>query len=166
MRTVVSVASSVRGDRGPTAAPQDTAADARALIGRHLAYRCPKSLIDDAALVATELLSNVVRYGTPPWDVTMWLVREQGGRRYVRLEAADAGAGIDAERVRARWRHPSQALTSGGRGLFIVDTLASSWGDDRGDHGHTLWAELEIPPDDRASGRSDAWRPGGPKRPR
>ncbi|MBT2487196.1 ATP-binding protein [Streptomyces sp. ISL-96] len=129
------------------------------MIRRYLAFWDLESVVDEALLVVTELLSNAVRHGTPPWGVRMWLVLEEGGRRYVRLEVADAGAGINVGRVRAHWRHPSGSLTSGGRGLFIVDTLASRWGDDRSDSGHTVWAELDVKPGSSAALSQAADRP-------
>ncbi|MGW8890127.1 ATP-binding protein [Streptomyces sp. NPDC055749] len=146
MRVVVPVVTPSRPGRGQAAVPTDAAAEARAVISQYLAQWGLRSVADDALLVVTELLSNAVRYGRPPWGVRMWLVFEDGGRRRVRLEVADAGAGINVDRVRAQWRHPSASLLTGGRGLFIVDTLASRWGDDRSGPGHTVWAELEVEP--------------------
>ncbi|MFV0126659.1 ATP-binding protein [Streptomyces sp. HMX112] len=124
-----------------------TAAGARAAIGRCLANWHLETLADDALLILTEMLSNAVRHGTPPWDVRMWLVSEEGGPSYVRLEVDDAGPGIDIDLLRARWRHPSGFLADGGRGLRIVDALASSWGDEPSGHGHTVWAQLEAKPE-------------------
>ncbi|MET9519048.1 ATP-binding protein [Streptomyces sp. NPDC002994] len=147
MRDVVPVTPPFWAGRSEAASSADAAAGARAVIGRHLTYCGLQSLTDDALLVVTELLSNAARHGKPPWSVSMCLMLSQeDGRRYVRLEVADAGSGIDINLIRARWRHPSGSLTDGGRGLFIVDTLASSWGNDRTSHGHTVWAELEVKP--------------------
>ncbi len=118
----------------------------------------------------TEMLSNAVRHGTPPWGVRMWLFRGDEGPWYVRLEVDDAGPGIDIDVVRARWRHPSGFLAEGGRGLLMVDALASSWGDEPSSHGHTMWAQLEAEPgsakgertaaDDRGIARRDQSGPG------
>ncbi|MEV8312409.1 ATP-binding protein [Streptomyces flavidovirens] len=154
MRVVVPVTSPFRASHSAAASSAGTAADARAVIGRHLAHWSLQRLTDDALLVVTELLSNAVRHGKPPWSVSMWLTSHEDGRRYVRLEVADAGAGIDINLIRARWRHPSCSLMDGGRGLFIVDTLASSWGNGRTSHGHTVWAELEVKPGSPGGGRA------------
>ncbi|MFV0126241.1 hypothetical protein ACLGI4_00695 [Streptomyces sp. HMX112] len=54
----------------------------------------------------------------------------------------DAGAGIDIECLRAHWLHPSCAYADSGRGLFIVDALARSWGDTVHAEGHTARARL------------------------
>ncbi|WP_138906870.1 ATP-binding protein [Streptomyces chryseus] len=143
MRVVVPVLSPFGPGCGRPAA---SAAGARAVIRHYLALWDVQSVADEVLLVVTELLSNAVRHGTPPWSVRMWLVSEEDGRRYVRLEAADAGAGIDVEQLRAHWRRPCGSLLSGGRGLFIVDTLASRWGDDRSGFGHMVWAELDVKP--------------------
>ncbi|GAA2991396.1 ATP-binding protein [Streptomyces fulvorobeus] len=154
MKVIVPVCPVLPAARGGAESPADAAAGARAVIGRQLARWGLRHLADDALLVMTELLTNAVRHGRPPWRVSVWLTLQEGGRRSVRLEVSDAGPGIDVELVRARWRHPSGSLTCGGRGLFIVDVLASSWGDDRDDcgvRGHTMWAELDAEP--RLSGR-------------
>ncbi|WP_138893795.1 ATP-binding protein [Streptomyces chryseus] len=119
------------------------ATGAREAIRRQLAWWRLEDLGDDATLIVSELLSNAVRHGRPPWRARMWLKGGESGRRGVRLEVHDAGAGVDIERIRARWRHPSGSLLGGGRGLFIVDTLASALGNERSGHGHTVWAELE-----------------------
>ncbi|WP_251015728.1 ATP-binding protein [Streptomyces sp. ISL-99] len=152
MRVVVPVLPPFRAGHSEAASSAGAAAGARAVIGRRLAYWGLQSLTDDALLVVTELLSNAVRHGKPPWSISMLLMSQEGGRRYVRLEVADAGAGTDINLVRARWRHPSGSLLDGGRGLFIVDTLASSWGNDHSSHGHTVWAELEVKPDSPGGG--------------
>ena len=147
MRVVVPVLSRSRADRGRAGIPAGPAAEAREVISRYLASWGLQSIADDVLLVATELLTNALRYGTPPWGTRMWLLPDGRGRRYVRLEVADAGPGIDVDRVCAHWRHPSGSLMTSGRGLFIVDTLATRWGDDRSGPGHTVWAELEVTSD-------------------
>ncbi|MGW7056120.1 ATP-binding protein [Streptomyces sp. NPDC054887] len=123
-----------------------TGAVVRAEVRRQLARRHLEGVCEDALLVVTELLSNAVRHGEPPWRASIWFFGARSGRCYVRLEVEDAGPGIDVDRVRAHWRHPSFTLDGGGRGLFLVDGIARSWGDRPSRGGHTVWAELEIPP--------------------
>ncbi|MET9427656.1 ATP-binding protein [Streptomyces sp. NPDC003036] len=153
MRVVVSVIAPSRDDTCLVAA-RDGTAEVRAEVGRQLTRWRLHRLIDDALLIATELLSNAVRHGTPPLSVRMWLVTGERGRRRLRLEVEDAGPGIDMERVRAHWRHPSFTFLAGGRGLFIVDTLACRWGDTPSRLGHTVWAELDATPPGPDRGRA------------
>ncbi|MFE9395348.1 ATP-binding protein [Streptomyces flavidovirens] len=145
MKVLVPVVPAPGSCRSP-ASTANTVAGARAAIGRCLADWRLESLTGDVLLVMTEMLSNAVRHGTPPWGVRMWLFRGDEGPWYVRLEVDDAGPGIDIDVVRARWRHPSGFLAEGGRGLLMVDALASSWGDEPSSHGHTMWAQLEAEP--------------------
>ena len=85
---------------------------------------------DDVNLVATELVSNVVRH------------TDDGGR----MEAWDG----DPFRVEMHDSSPvlpqtAPATTKGGRGLRIVDALSSNWGSEPLPDGKVVWAELERP---------------------
>ncbi|GAA1672171.1 ATP-binding protein [Fodinicola feengrottensis] len=88
--------------------------------------------IDDAVLVAYELVSNALRHGLPPCACRLIAVDES---RSLRIEVDDASA--DTPRVRT----PD---LSGGRGLFIVNQLASSWGVICQDAHKTVWAEMNL----------------------
>jgi anti-sigma regulatory factor (Ser/Thr protein kinase) len=96
-------------------------------------------LIDDALLVAAELIANAIRHAQTEFTVT---VRVRPG--VVRLEVFDrdtrppALLGLDSE-------------STSGRGLHIVAGLASDWGwqtaeDDDGISGKRVWAELASGP--------------------
>ncbi|BDH06258.1 MULTISPECIES: ATP-binding protein [Streptomyces] len=108
-----------------------------------LTRRQAAELADDAAVVVGELLSNALRHGRPPVRVACALRRRSPHRAALRIEVTDAGPSFDTARVRARWRHPSFTFEEGGRGLFLVDTLASRWGDEPTRNGHTVWAVLD-----------------------
>ncbi|MER7108361.1 ATP-binding protein [Streptomyces sp. NPDC000229] len=109
------------------------------LIGWHL-----DALVDDALLIVTELVSNAVRHGAPPVSVRIRRTRDEDGQESLLLEVEDTGPGIDVAWARAHWRHPSYTFTEGGRGLFIVNALADSWGDTAHARGHTTWARLTV----------------------
>ncbi|MFJ4002262.1 ATP-binding protein [Streptomyces sp. NPDC090023] len=129
----------LRHDRAATAeAVRD---DLRDLLARWRAAE----FADDATVVVSELLSNALRHGRPPVRVACALRRRSPGRAALRIEVADAGPSFDTTLVRARWRHPSFTLEESGRGLFLVDALASRWGDEPTRHGHTVWAVLGAP---------------------
>jgi anti-sigma regulatory factor (Ser/Thr protein kinase) len=92
---------------------------------------------DTVVLVVAELAANAVLHGRVPGrDFALSLVHDES-RGVVRVEVADthpalptvsrAGAAPDAE---------------GGRGLLLVDALATDWGvRDRPGPGKTVWAE-------------------------
>ncbi|MGV9318452.1 ATP-binding protein [Streptomyces sp. NPDC003660] len=122
-----------------SAGPADAVRDK---LRAHLARWQAAELADDAAVVVSELLSNALRHGRPPVRVACALRRRSPGRTALRIEVADAGPSFDTTLVRARWRHPSFTLEESGRGLFLVDALASRWGDEPTRHGHTVWAVL------------------------
>lgn len=111
----------------------------------HLARWQAAEFADDASVVVSELVSNALRHGRPPVRVACALRRRSPDGAALRIEVADAGASFDTTVVRARWRHPSFTLEESGRGLFLVDALASRWGDEPTRNGHTVWADLDPP---------------------
>jgi len=89
-------------------------------------------LSDDAELVTTELMQNVVRH-TP--DGGELVVRRHGDA--LRIEVADTSAAEPTVRA------PDPARL-GGRGLSIVAAVARTWGTlaRTGQTGKVVWAEL------------------------
>lgn len=72
-------------------------------------------VVDDAILVADELVTNALRHGQAPCRCRLTLT-EQGRR--LRIEVDDAAS------TQPQTRTPDQ---HGGRGLALVDLLAASW---------------------------------------
>lgn len=114
------------------AADASAPAAARRSIGSDLAGRGCRELVDDAALVASELVTNAVRYGGgDPIDVEV-----TGDEDRVRIAVTDSNT---AELPRVL----SVADDSlGGRGMAIVAALAAAWGAERRASRKTVWAEL------------------------
>lgn len=92
-------------------------------------------VIDDALLVATELLTNALRHARTLADGQIAVDWQVAGRD-VSIAVSDGG-GRNTPHVRT----PGPAETNG-RGLSIVDTLAEEWGVDEGPAGATVWARL------------------------
>ena len=91
----------------------------------------PEPVVDDAALIVTELLTNAVLHGEPP--VTL-RVRHLDDR--VRIEVEDSGRNMPVT-----VRHSTEAMT--GRGLPLVAALSAAWGAvPNGNGGKSVWAEL------------------------
>lgn len=86
---------------------------------------------DDALLVADELASNAIRHGETPRHCRLWLLDHGRG---LRIEVADSGPG------QPRIITPDN---DGGRGLRLVDRLASRWGVRRHAASKTVWAEMD-----------------------
>ena len=98
-------------------------------------------VVDNAALLASELVGNAVRYAHPlPGDVLT--VRWEMHAGLLMLRVTDGGG-----------RHAPHMQEAGpqdtrGRGLAIVDALATRWGFERGRDGvgklNTVWVELPL----------------------
>jgi serine phosphatase RsbU (regulator of sigma subunit) len=108
----------------------DAVPRARAFVTRALDGEQP-SLVADARLVVTELVTNASLHGEPP--VT---VRVQRGDGRVRVEVEDAGHSLPLLPA-----HSTDAMT--GRGLSLVAAVGGAWGVDRaGAGGKVVWVEL------------------------
>lgn len=83
-------------------------------------------------LLTSELVANAVVHGVPPLELTAFAV--DGG---VRVEVADAGEA--ALVVRA-----PDLDGVGGRGLYLVDALATRWGSIEREPGKVVWFELDV----------------------
>jgi anti-sigma regulatory factor (Ser/Thr protein kinase) len=84
----------------------------------------------------SELVSNAVQHGEPEI-----LLRMRMDPLAIDISVLDHGTGVPPENVAA----PSTSATSG-RGLSIVDRLASDWGvvPLEGGTGKTVWARLFV----------------------
>jgi anti-sigma regulatory factor (Ser/Thr protein kinase) len=94
----------------------------------------PPQVLDDVLLLASELVTNAVRHGQGEITCRLW-----PGRDVVRFEVADRGDALPQEVDRG-------LVADSGRGLRIVDTLASRWGTVPAQHqgGKTVWFELDT----------------------
>ena len=95
--------------------------------------------IGDAALVLSELLSNSIRHARPLPGALVQVSWALSNRSLV-VSVRDGGS-----RTRPRASHPSPSAL-GGRGLAIVECLASAWGVQDSTAGVTVWAMLPAPP--------------------
>ena len=142
----------VRDDRGAWARADAVEAlevtlplDARApgaarIVVEGLRGRVPTSVIDDALLVATELVTNSVRHSGAPGGAVV-VVRVQITSTMVRLEVEDPGSGgTIAPRA-------PDLESGGGFGLNLVRALSERWGLERAVAGGTcVWAQLRRAP--------------------
>ncbi|MFI1092184.1 ATP-binding protein [Streptomyces sp. NPDC020917] len=101
----------------------------------------PEDTLGDLELLSTELITNAVRHTDSSCAVA---VRWTGVR--VRVEVTDVSP------ARPRRRHSSPEA-EGGRGLLLVESLASAWGSAPDPAGKVVWFELG-PPDGTPPPRS------------
>lgn len=111
-----------------------TPGDARRFVVQTLRQWGCHELVDDAALVASELATNAVVH---VWsDLT---VRVSQGCDVVRISIQDSSP--SPPRVR-----PASSTAVSGRGLLLVDAVASRWGTEPVEGGKAVWAELVRQP--------------------
>ncbi|WP_433398484.1 ATP-binding protein [Streptomyces sp. CA-146814] len=100
----------------------------------------------NVALVVAELAANAVRHGSLPGREFAVRVDYEGAASRFRIEVSDARLGRTPEEAVLP---PADRET--GRGLFLVECLASRWGwEPRDPIGKIVWAEVAAP--ERPSG--------------
>lgn len=133
------------------------AASARRRVREHLDLVAP-SVVDDALMAVSELVTNAVRYGEGDLEVR---VRRASG--VLRIEVFDAGQCLP---------QPSEVTEEslGGRGLHVVGELATRWGTtlDGTGPGKVVWCEFHLPADVEIAHAVEAQNtgPSRPDRPR
>lgn len=90
--------------------------------------------VDTAALLVSELLSNVLLHTEGDAALRAEVVGCPGGRR-LRIEVADCDDEMPHRRT------PGE-LASTGRGLVLLDRMASAWGVEPRGQGKSIWFEL------------------------
>lgn len=93
---------------------------ARHAVAGALPYGSAPRLGAELELIASELVTNAVRYGTCADDLVELVLWPADGHYW--LAVSDPGAGRPAVS-----RHPADDAESG-RGLLLVETLAAAWG--------------------------------------
>ncbi|WSY80368.1 SpoIIE family protein phosphatase [Streptomyces sp. NBC_00876] len=112
-----------------------TPAVARTLVRDRLeGWNLDEDTIEATELIVSELITNAVRYGTPPLHLRLLLDRT------LTCEVHDTSP------VAPHLRH-ARTVDEGGRGLFIVSQLATHWGTRYSTYGKALWTEQEVPAD-------------------
>lgn len=114
------------------AAPTGVGAARQAIVETLRTWSLPEEVIDDIRLVASELLTNAVLYGTAPIEARL---RSSGPSLYLEV--------TDGSPYQPR-RRPSGALDEHGRGLLIVMARSRRWGTRPARGGKTVWAEIPL----------------------
>ena len=122
-------------------------AAAREFVRRYLVRHGLLLLVEDVRLVVSELATNALMHAQTPFTVTL-----TGGERFVRLTVWD---GLHESPVQVA----ASLMDTGGRGLNIVEQLASRWGVTNADatgHAKCVWASFEVPQEDTATSKDGA----------
>ncbi|HKI28730.1 MAG TPA: ATP-binding protein [Actinomycetota bacterium] len=110
-----------------------TPAFARAAVAA-MSSGLPEEVVSDVELLTTELVTNALKHATASQSEQI-IVRLVLHDR-VRVEVIDSGPSFDPRPVR-----PDPGSTTGW-GLFLVDTLATSWGVELEGRGKKIWFEV------------------------
>ncbi len=141
----ITAAATTRLPTDPSAARQ-----ARAFLR---GARCPAhhaSVLDDAELLTSELVTNAVLHGAPPVTISVQCDTTEG----MRIRVTDGSA----RRPRPRDAAPADP---GGRGMALVDLLSAAWGAEPTDCGKEVWFLLRAPSDARTRVQGGAVPPQG-----
>jgi anti-sigma regulatory factor (Ser/Thr protein kinase) len=98
-------------------------------------WAVPEPVIGAAILCTSELTTNALLHAGTPAQVHIDLSAE-------RLLVSVADTGTRGSVTRAR----TDALSSRGRGLGLIEELSDAWGTDPSVRGSTVWFEMLIPP--------------------
>ena len=109
----------------------EAARDARAQVARLLSGRCSLATIQTASLLTSELATNAVLHAAPPVHL-----HAQITEAIIRVEIHDGSASTSPALRKAR------ATDHDGRGLAIIEALASRWGTEPTRGGKFVWFEL------------------------
>ena len=110
---------------------------ARGVLLSTLGDRVPASVLEDAQLTASELVTNSVLHSGASPDAAL-LIRVRLSSTVLRLEVEDPGRGATIA------RHPPDVERGGCFGLNIVDALSEHWGVERTAGGTRVWAQLAL----------------------
>jgi anti-sigma regulatory factor (Ser/Thr protein kinase) len=112
-------------DPAPASVPR-----ARRFVAAALRNSRADRFVERAGLLTSELVTNVIQHVRSPMTVTVSL-----GNRRIRVVVSDASSEPPAQR-------PLGPADLGGRGLWLIDALATSWGFEETDEGKAVWFEL------------------------
>jgi anti-sigma regulatory factor (Ser/Thr protein kinase) len=113
------------------------AARARRVVENELTGRLPRPMVEDVALLVTELVANGVRHGGADNDTYMRLLIE-GSRPGLHVEV------VNPQHIPGTPARRTADLTGGGGiGLNLVEMLASRWGI-RSIPRTAVWFELDC----------------------
>jgi len=120
------------------ATPGAPAAARRAI--EDLRWLMPDDSFESLRLVVSELVTNAVIHGSAGTEDAFITLDIREENDCVRVEVVDHGSGFPGESQRPT------TTSAHGRGLFIVDQVASRWGIERDDR-TKVWADVPRLPE-------------------
>jgi two-component sensor histidine kinase len=115
--------------------PHPSSATRARRIAREQVAACPVEVVETVALLVTELVSNAVLHARTDLRLEIEIEHDR-----VRLRVEDRSVGAPTVR-----HYETDDAT--GRGLALVEMLATSWGVDRVAGGKAVWCEIALASD-------------------
>jgi anti-sigma regulatory factor (Ser/Thr protein kinase) len=110
-----------------------SAADGRLFVNRHLREHGLAHLVDDVALVVSELVTNALVHAGTPFALSLEVLRDS-----ILVTVRDESSSRPYVASAPDWE-------TGGRGMRIVDLLSREWGVTAGPHGgKSVWASFDL----------------------
>ena len=109
----------------------ESSAEARKIVGEVLSHLPPETL-EVVLLLTTELVTNAMRHGEGPV-----MLHLDSRDENVRVQVDDDGWALPVLRA-------IDVGSTGGRGLLLVDALATSWGVQQHRSGKGVWFTLDA----------------------
>ncbi len=127
----LSVPSSWRGEIGLAGDPT-SAREARAFVRMALEDRVGAEILQDLLLLASEMVSNVIRHARTPLTLSV-----ESHRSFVLLTVTDGAVPFDAG-------PPTADDAESGRGMGIIASISRRWGVGDTPVGKSIWAEVDT----------------------
>jgi anti-sigma regulatory factor (Ser/Thr protein kinase) len=109
-------------------------ADGRRFVAQHLSrWQVPAQVSDEATLLTSELIANAIRHAPPPLCLEITVDTAK-----IRIDVHDS------DPMLPMLTRPD-FNSSGGRGVWLVDTIASRWGYRPEPPGKVVWFEMDLP---------------------
>ncbi|MEV0248231.1 ATP-binding protein [Nocardia sp. NPDC050712] len=89
-------------------------------------------VVEDAILIIDEMVANAREHGSPPW------------RCRLGLHTTPARLRVEVDDSNPADPHLRTPDTTGGRGMILLDRIATSWGIAHYGRFKTVWAELPL----------------------
>ncbi len=103
-----------------------------------------EAVVDDAVLIASELVTNAIVHAGTPAEITCALLRDGlGAASAVRVAVADRHPGRTIPTPRLGWDDDGEE-SEGGRGLYLSAQLAASWGVQYTRSSKQIWFVLDL----------------------
>jgi anti-sigma regulatory factor (Ser/Thr protein kinase) len=109
-------------------------AEARAVV-EAIGSDLPEPVLVDVKLLLTEVVTNAIKHASRGVQAVIIRIRTN---HFIRVEVLDPGPMFNPD------PRPPGTGAGSGRGLYLVDTVATAWGVEPDQAGKKVWFELRL----------------------